>query len=189
MEWCREFYFAGPLDSAWDRLRSALAPMGVVVTSEDFHTLSVTRQSRTVDVRFHLAVRSVATDELSVLEMKRRHHWRFRFSGDRPPARPGLEALTNEVVDVITGLGYRVSPPLPTLTGSIRYVEFRRALKGYDVGQVDVFLESLAVTVAGGGALFAEDVISHEFRTSWKGYHKEEVDEFLNLLASELRQG
>ena len=67
----------------------------------------------------------------------------MRFSGDRPPGRQGLEPLTNELIEVISGLGYKVSPPLPTLTASISYVEFRHALKGYDVGQVDVFLESL----------------------------------------------
>ncbi len=172
---------------AWEGLRTALAPIGGVVTSEDFHTLEVTRQSRVV-VEFRLAVLDGATDELSVLEVNRRHHWRLRLSGNRPQAGQSLERLTDELIDVMSALGWKGSLLLPTLLGVVRYVEFRRALRGYDVGQADQFLESLADTTDRGDALFAEDVISHEFRTSWKGYHKEEVDEFLKLLAAELRQ-
>ena len=70
----------------------------------------------------------------------------------------------------------------------LRCVEFRFALKGYDVAQVDELLEALAAKLDRGEELFSEDVISNEFRVSWKGYQKEEVDEFLEGLAATVRR-
>ena len=66
----------------------------------------------------------------------------------------------------------------------LRTVEFRVALKGYNVLQVDEFLDSLAAKIDTREEIFAEDVLSNEFRVSWKGYKKQEVDEFLERLAA-----
>ena len=188
MVWCKSFYFAGPPDVAWEGLTTALAPMGGVVTSEDFHTLLIKRQSRVVVVEFQIAVLPGATDAMSVLEVNRRHHWRYPFSGGHALGWQGLEELSDELRRVLLGLGYERSPPTPPLTSLLRIVEFRHSLKGYNVEQVDQFLEALADKLDRGEALFAEDVISHEFRISWKGYDREEVDEVLEHLAAEVRR-
>jgi DivIVA domain-containing protein len=160
--------------------------MGGVVTSEDFRTLLIKRQSRLVLVEFQIAMHPGETESTSVLEVERRHHW-CSPSRDREPGSQGLEQLSDELLRVIAAVRDECSQrPSPSLF--VRDVEFRHALKGYNVAQVDEFLEALADKLDGGEALFAEDVISNEFRTSWKGYYKEEVDEFLKHLAAEVSQ-
>ena len=159
--------------------------MGAAVTSEDFHTLSITQQSRVIVVDFRIAVVSGASDALSAVELSRRHRWRHPFSGDRAIGWKGLDQLSNELVSVLVELGSvrSMTPPPPDVASVLRCVEFRIALKGYNVLQVDEFLDALAVKLDSGEALFAEDLISNEFRISWKGYQKDEVDEFLGGFA------
>jgi DivIVA domain-containing protein len=189
----KKFYFAGPPDVAWEGLTTALAPIGGVVTSEDFRTLLIKRQSRVVVVEFQMAMLPGATDAMSMLEVNRRHQWRYPFSGGHALGWQGLERLSDELLRVILDLGYVRSPPLPPppappLASLPRIVEFRLAFKGYNVDQVDEFLDSLAAKLDRGEELFAEDVISNEFRISWKGYNKGEVDEFLERLAAPVRR-
>ena len=85
--------------------------------------------------------------------------------------------------------GFTRSPPPPPqdLASLLRTVGFRVAVKGYNVFQVDEFLEAVAVKVDTGEEVFAEDVLFNEFRTSWKGYQKKEVDEFLGVVAVTVR--
>ena len=157
--------------------------MGGAVISEDFHTFLIRRESRAVVVEFQMDVLPGRADAMSELEVSRRHHWRYPFSGGRARGWKGLEQLSNELVRVIVELGYMrsLTPPPPDLTSVLRYVEFRFALKGYDVAQVDELLEALAAKLDRGEELFSEDVISNELRVSWKGYRKEEVDEFRRI--------
>jgi DivIVA domain-containing protein len=168
----KTFYFAGPADVAWEGLTTAMAPMGGAVTSEDFHTVSVTRQSRVVVVEFQLALLPGVDDAVSALEVSRRHRWRDPFSGGRPQGWKGLDQLSRDLARVVVESGYVRSliPPPPDATSVVRYVEFRIAVKGYNVGQVDELLDTLAAKLDRGEELFAEDVISNEFRRSWKGY-------------------
>jgi DivIVA domain-containing protein len=186
MDWCKKFYFAGSPDVAWEGLTTALAPMGGEVTSDDFRTLVLKRQSRVVVVEFEIAMLPDATDAMSVLEAKRQHHVRSPFTDGRSLGWQGLDQLSDELIDVILGVGYMRWPPPPPMTSFLRTVTFRRALKGYDVHQVDEFLEALAAKLQRGEEVFSEDVTSDEFRLSWKGYHTEEVDEFLERLAATL---
>ena len=185
----RTLSFAGPTDVAWEGLTTVLAPRGAAVISEDFHTLSITQQSRVVVVEFHIAVRPEGSDAASAFEVSRRHRWRSPFSGDGALGWKGVEQLSNELVNVIVALGPMRSLNLPTpdLASVLRTIDFRFALKGYDVLQVDEHLEALAEKLD-NGELFAEDVISDDLRTSWKGYQKDEVDEFLERLAGSVRR-
>ena len=61
----RTFNFFGPIDVAWERLTTDLAPMGGAVTSEDFHTFLVKWRSRSVDVEFHMTLSPGPTDATS----------------------------------------------------------------------------------------------------------------------------
>jgi DivIVA domain-containing protein len=182
----KTFYFAGPSDVAWEGLKIALAPMGGKVTSEDFHTISITLLSRVVLVEFQLAMLPGGADSVSALEVSRRHHWRYPFSGDRAVGWKGLDQLSSELARVIVESGYVRSmiPPPSDATSVLRHVEFRIAVRGYNVLQVDEVLDALADKLDRDEELFPEDVISNEFRMSWKGYQKEEVDEFLERLAA-----
>ena len=81
---------------------------------------------------------------------------------------------------VIQGLDYLRDP----LVSALRTEEFRLALKGYNVDEVDKFLGGLAARLERNDALFPEDVIRNEFRTSWKGYNKQDVHDFLRQIAA-----
>ena len=183
----KTFYFPGSIDIAWEELTTALAPLGDTVTSEDFHTLLIKPQSRLVDVEFHMTLFPGATDATSALEVSRRHHWCFPFSGGRSSGWESLADLSRKTESVVVQLGFMRLPPPPPLqdvASVLRTVEFRVALKGYNVLQVDEFLDSLAAKIDTGEEVFAEDVLFNEFRVSWKGYNKQEVDEFLERLAA-----
>jgi len=186
----RTFYFAGPIDVAWERLTTSLVSIGGAVTSEDFHTLSIEQSSRLVDVEFHMTVVPGPTDATSAVEVSRRHERHSPFSGDRPWGWKGLDDLSQGMANDILELGFTrwlTLPPQDDVASVFRTVGFRLALRGYNVPQVDEFLETLAVKVDGGEEVFAEDVLSNEFRTSWKGYQKAEVDELLGVMAARVR--
>ena len=80
----------------------------------------------------------------------------------------------------------RSMPSSEDMASVLRTVGFRVALKGYNVMEVDEFLEALAVKVDRGEEVFPEDLLSNEFRTSWKSYQKTEVDEFLGVMAARI---
>jgi DivIVA domain-containing protein len=169
------FDFAVPPDVAWEVVKAALAPMGGVVTSEDFRTLLIERRSPVDVVEFKLAMRPGATDETSVLVVDEASV----LVGD-PRGWEVMESLYVELLHVILGLDYLRDP----LVSRLRAERFRRALKGYNVDEVDELLEALAARRERGEALFPEDVISNGFRISWKGYHKQDVDDFLERIAA-----
>jgi len=173
--WYTRFDFAVPPDVAWEEVKAALAPMGGVVTSEDFRTLLIEHRSPVDVVEFKLAMRPGATDETSVLVVDEASV----LVGD-PRGWQVLESFSYELIHIIKGLHYLRNP----LVFRLRDEEFRHALKGYNVEEVDEFLEALAARLERGEALFPEDVMSNGFRISWKGYHKQDVDSFLELLAA-----
>ena len=171
------FDFVVPPDVAWEEVKAALAPLGGVVTSEDFRTLLIERRSPVDAVELKLAMRPGLADETSVLVVDEASV----LVGD-PVGWQVMDSLYVELLDVILGLDYLRDP----LVTRLRTEEFRRALKGYNVDEVDEFLEALAARRERGEALFPEDVISIGFRNSWKGYHKQDVDAFLERTAASI---
>jgi DivIVA domain-containing protein len=93
----------------------------------------------------------------------------------RSPGKESLRTVRSPLEDSL-----RMDDPLRTL----RTVKFRLGLKGYNVDEVDGFLDALAVKLHGGEALFPEEVTSHEFRLGLKGYNVDEVDEYLEWLVT-----
>ena len=188
MIWPTRFEFAVPSDVAWEQVKAALAPMGGVVTSEDFRTLLIERRSSVDAVEFKLAMRPGTTDETSVLVVEEasvlvedgRRRRRPLNPGGNPGDRLGPEGLFEVLLRVIQGLDYLRDP----LVSALRTEEFRLALKGYNVNEVDKFLDGLADRLERNDALFPEDVIRNEFRTSWKGYNKQDVHDFLRQIAA-----
>jgi len=206
--WPTIFGFSAPPDVAWEEVKAALASIGGVVTSEDFRTLLIKRRSPVEVVELKLAVRPGATDETSVLVVDQaivlvadevsvvvvdgrrrrrplvvvdgRRRRRPSLSGGNPQGWQGLESLSDELLRVVRGLDYLCDP----LVSGLRTEEFHLALKGYNVDEVDEFLEALAARIEIGESLFPEDVISNEFRISWKGYDKQDVDGFLERVAA-----
>jgi DivIVA domain-containing protein len=190
-----KFYFVVPPDVAWQEIKGALAPLGVIVTSEAHRTLLIERRSPLDAVEFKLAVRACVTREGSVLVLEeasvfgphgRRHRHRFRMDSDpRGWPRGWLEVdLYEELFGVIQTLIFGISDPLSRL----RTVEFRLGSQGYNVDEVDEFLDGLADKLERNGELLFQDVIHDEFRLGLKGYKVDEVDEFLDGLADKLER-
>ena len=124
----KTFYFPWSIDIAWEELTTALAPLGDTVTSEDFHTLLIKPQSCLVDVEFHMTLFPGATDATSALEVSRRHHWCFPFSGGRSSGWESLADLSRKTDNVVVQLGFMRLPPPPPLqdvASVLRTVEFR----------------------------------------------------------------
>ena len=123
----------------------------------------------------------------------------YKLSSRHALDADGSKNASDELIEAIRGLGF-----LPRSTGDLarkrgdwarkrgnlaqrpeylaRTVEFRLGLKGYNVDEVDEFLDALAQKLERGEALVPEDVTSHEFRLGLKGYNVDEVDEFLEYL-------
>jgi DivIVA domain-containing protein len=163
------------MDVAWEDVKAALIPMGGVVTSEDFRTLLIEHRSPVDTVEFKLAMHPGATDGTSVLVVDEAS----LLVGD-PQGWQVLESFSNHLNTIIKGL-HDVRHPL---VFRLRNEEFRHALKGYNVEEVDEFLQALAARLERGETLFPEDMISNGFRISWKGYFMQDVDSFLKLMAA-----
>jgi DivIVA domain-containing protein len=75
---------------------------------------------------------------------------------------------------------------------NLRTVEFKLALRGYDVDAVDVYLETLATSLAndqlGNVAPTPEAIERQTFRLSLRGYSTKDVEAFLKAVADELRE-
>ncbi len=72
------------------------------------------------------------------------------------------------------------------LAQTVRRVEFRLALRGYDVTEVDRFLEAVAARLDSRAPFDAGELTGAQFRRSLKGYNQDEVDAFLGDLASKI---
>ena len=68
----------------------------------------------------------------------------------------------------------------------IEEVQFRLGLKGYNVDDVDAFLESLLSKLKKGETISREDLAEKRFRKGLKGYSTQDVDTFLGSLAATL---
>jgi DivIVA domain-containing protein len=82
-----------------------------------------------------------------------------------------------------------------TLTpDSVRNVTFRnvkRGKNGYDIAEVDAFLDRLEATLRGADNLTAREILQVEFsprRRGQPGYAKEDVDDFLDTAAVTMRK-
>jgi DivIVA domain-containing protein len=109
----------------------------------------------------------------------------YKLSSSHAVDEDGSRSPSDELIDAIRGLGFARRPQPPTSAeDSLRTVMFRLGLKGYNVDEVDAFLDALAAKLHGGEALFPEDVTSREFRLGFKGYNVDEVDAFLERFAA-----
>jgi DivIVA domain-containing protein len=119
-------------------------------------------------------------------ELSQLWHWiRRRHEPQTQPLKSPVEGSLRTAKSPVEDPLRTVQPVEDSLRMEdlLRTVKFRLALKGYNVDEVDEFLDALAVKVHGDEALFPEDVTSHEFRIGLKGYSVDEVDEFLQMLA------
>jgi DivIVA domain-containing protein len=71
----------------------------------------------------------------------------------------------------------------PVNAATIRSIEFHHALKGYNVDEVDVFLEAIANRVQNGQVVSDEELAAAAFHLSLRGYDVTEVDAYLDRIA------
>ena len=72
------------------------------------------------------------------------------------------------------------------LASVIDTVEFRQQLKGYNVDEVDRFLEDLAKRIRKGVPVSPAELDSRTFRKQLKGYSTTDVDAFIADLSKRL---
>ena len=72
-------------------------------------------------------------------------------------------------------------PPLKP--ADIRKAKFRKNLKGYNIQEVDAFLDHFASRVEHGEAITPSVLSNVQFRLSLRGYDVREVDRYLDLIA------
>jgi DivIVA domain-containing protein len=79
--------------------------------------------------------------------------------------------------------------PPPSLTpADVRTVRFERG-PGYDVDEVDAFLDRVAQALTGRGGLTADQVRDVVFASRKHGYQPRDVDEFLDRVLRQLSTG
>jgi DivIVA domain-containing protein len=76
--------------------------------------------------------------------------------------------------------------PVDSVAALVANAQFRLALKGYNVKDVDEFLADIADRTEHGQVIPASEFDGVRFRLGLKGYNVDDVDSFLSNLAKRL---
>lgn len=110
-----------------------------------------------------------------------------------------LDRAAEEVARWQDALGRGLRPTTRLLTPrEVSEIVFSKAMRGYDMAEVDEFLDELAAELLylhgmasrraapAARRLTADDILRREFHIAVRGYHRREVDRFLDQVAREL---
>jgi len=110
-----------------------------------------------------------------------------------------LDRAAEEIARWQDALARGLRPTTRLLTPrEVSEVVFSKAMRGYDMPEVDDFLDDLAVelmhlhgmvsrrAIPVARWLTADDIVRKEFHVALRGYHRREVDRFLDQVAREV---